>query len=150
MNRGIHLSQPDPGEEDLYQTSLAILTSYSGDNAHFLSARIRRLVAAYHKYHGSQTRANFHGLRDFYSMIKSLRKCSSTIDFTEQLPVSLCRNFGGSFADTRNLFSIVGKDMGCNLPGHKLPPVMDLIKQNLYDTEARHLLLVTRVSLCQN
>lgn len=149
MNRGIHLSQSDPGIDDLYQTSVAIFESYDSTSALFLSNTLRRLAAAYHKYHSQQARADFHGLRDFYSLVKSLRLCSIMLS-PDQLAHSLWRNFGGGSSDEiKSLFLKVGGFTDSEGLWSHPPSVMDLIKENLGDPEARHLMLITKVGYSQ-
>ncbi|MCO5584286.1 hypothetical protein L7F22_038210 [Adiantum nelumboides] len=150
MNRGVHLSQSDPRVDDLYQTSIAIFESYESTSGVFLSDTLRRLAAAYHKYHAQQTRADFHGLRDFYSLVKSLRLCSIMLGPTE-LAHSLWRNFGGSSSeDIKSLYyNLYGITEAENLWDDP-PLVMELVKENLQDTEARHLMLITKGDSASN
>lgn len=144
MNRAVHLSQPDPELEDLYATSLAIFESYQNTSSIPLTKKLRDLASAYHKYIAFQSRPNFHGLRDFYSLVKSLRGCSKITIWEEELPVSIWRNFGGSADDTKCFLSILEEETSHKILDKESPPVMDLIKANLVDTEARHLLLITK------
>ncbi|KAI5056536.1 hypothetical protein GOP47_0028354 [Adiantum capillus-veneris] len=145
MNRGIHLSQSDPEEEDLYDTGLAIFESYNAANCHQFREKLRGLVTAYVKYHAQQVRADFHGLRDFYSLIKSLHLCKSTLLEQEKLAHSLWRNFGGgSSADMQTFLSDVEELTSCEGLCSQAPPVTELIRSNLQDPEARHLLLITK------
>ncbi|KAI5073486.1 hypothetical protein GOP47_0011499 [Adiantum capillus-veneris] len=150
MNRGVHLSQSDPGIDDLYQTSIAIFESYESTSGLFLSDTLRRLAAAYHKYHAQQSRADFHGLRDFYSLVKSLRLCSILLSPSE-LAHSLWRNFGGaSPEDMRSLFHYLGGITEADSVWDHPPSVMDLIQENLQDPEARHLMLITKGDSASN
>ncbi|MCO5548643.1 hypothetical protein L7F22_002102 [Adiantum nelumboides] len=145
MNRGIHLSQSDPEEEDLYDTGLAIFESYNAAVCHQFREKLRGLVSVYVKYHAQQAQADFHGLRDFYSLIKSLRLCSSTVFEQEKLAHSLWRNFGGGRSTDIQIFlSDVEERTNCKGLCSQPPPVMELIRSNLQDPEARHLLLITK------
>ncbi|MCO5600108.1 hypothetical protein L7F22_054216 [Adiantum nelumboides] len=145
MNRGIHLSQSDPEEEDLYDTGLAIFKSYNAAACHQFREKLRGLVSAYIKYHSQQAQADFHGLRDFYSLIKSLRLCSSTVFEKEKLAHSLWRNFGGGRSADIQIFLLdVEERTNCKGLCSQPPPVVELIRSNLQDPEARHLLLITK------
>jgi len=155
MNRAIHLSQPDPSEEDLYDTSIAILESFdtvtrsktgTHQRLHWtLEKELRGLARAYHTYHFRQTKPNFHGLRDFYALIKSLQG-SSPLD---GLGTAVWRNFGGSPEDVKTFSEILEKNLGHEELRIHPPPVMDLVRENLQDKHARHLMLITTVSRSQ-
>jgi hypothetical protein len=75
MNRAIHISQPDPSVTDLVATGEAILDSYGMRKIYGEEQMIEMkwLAKVYHEYHERQSKPDFHGLRDFYSLIKSLR-----------------------------------------------------------------------------
>ncbi|KAG0610191.1 hypothetical protein M758_7G045200 [Ceratodon purpureus] len=145
MNRAIHISQPDPCVKDLVATGEAILDSYGmrkiyGDEQ---MIEMKWLAKVYHEYHEKQSKPDFHGLRDFYSLIKSLRgNPENPTKWTSgDLKQALWRNFGGSPNDTDLLISILSQYF------RKLrfdpPPALDLVKANLDDKDARHLMLIS-------
>ena len=103
-------------------------------------------LCAHHRY------GNFHGLRDFYSLIKTL---GGKLNVTPlEISDGVMRNFGGA------LFSIGGGkvdgsafmfqrllDDAMNLyypPQYKFPRVTELVVGNLVDPMARHLMLISR------
>jgi len=152
MNRAIHLSQPDPSEQDLYDTSIAILESFDSSNTdqglhQTLKKELRGLAKSYHQYHSRQTKPNFHGLRDFYSLIKSLQVNKSMVTWQlDGLVTAVWRNFGGSPDDVQTFSNILKHNLGHEELQLQPPPVMDLVRENLEDKHARHLMLLTTVS----
>ena len=140
MNRAIHLSKPDPDVDDLHNTAISIMCDVRKKGLDSKGQkRVRKLAESYHKYQCDQTYPNFHGLRDYYSLIKNLVYKSST-DRSMGINLSLQRNFGGlpysEIEGIQRLFLDNGKD--------DIYPVMTLIQQNLEDPLARHLMLFTK------
>ncbi|KAJ8320969.1 hypothetical protein KUTeg_002556 [Tegillarca granosa] len=85
MNRAIHLCRPDMDYADVYKTGLSIVESFTSnvidnDIDEFETARpvlsdskkrcLEAIAKAYTEYIQRQSFQNFHGLRDFYSLIK--------------------------------------------------------------------------------
>eukprot|EP00035_Acanthoeca_spectabilis_P019342 m.420116 g.420116 ORF g.420116 m.420116 type:complete len:4951 (+) comp16844_c0_seq9:156-15008(+) len=142
MNRAVHLSRPDPTEEDLVNTGNTIIKSF-GDVAYRMMHRVDSIARAYHKYYRDQVSTNFHGLRDFYSLVKHIgRRCSDDdrLAFDDALYEGLCRNFGGLPSEMPKIceaFKVTRE-----FSRSPVSPV-DEIKRNLSDRHARHLLLVT-------
>ena len=142
MNRAIHLSRPEPTKEDLYDTGYSLHYANSMDNSQQLGQEeLQCLAEAYFEYQEQQTHANFHGLRDYYSLIKSL---TGSCDF-QQINISLQRNFGGLPGEITNIqkifFDKLEKHMLCG--AQDIIPVTQLIQNNLEDRHARHLILKT-------
>jgi hypothetical protein len=150
MNRAIHLAQPDPSEHDLYETSIAILESYgsTSDGLHLtLKSELRKLSRAYYNYHSCQSQPNFHGLRDFYSLVKSLQVIKSTVSWQLQgLVKAIWRNFGGSPDDVDTFSRILQENLGHDGLLQRPPAVMELVQANLQDRDGRHLMLITAVN----
>ena len=91
MNRAIHLSRPEPTVKDLEETAISL---YHADKERVDSTSddvLRCLAEGYHEYQSQQLYANFHGLRDYYSLVKSLH-ADSYSDF-DQIRVALQRKF---------------------------------------------------------
>jgi MoxR-like ATPase len=142
MNRAIHLSRPEPTEEDLYETGYSLYYADGADNSQYLGEKdLRCLAEAYFEYQVQQTHANFHGLRDYYSLIKSLTGGS---DFW-QLNISLQRNFGGLPGEVAKIQKIFLDKLKKHMTssGQDVIPVTQLIQENLADPHARHLMLIT-------
>jgi hypothetical protein len=165
MNRAIHLSQPDPSEDDLFLTSRAILESYGNNNSSSGSGgshqsstvlhkeqELQNLARAYYNYNCVQSQPNFHGLRDFYSLIKALRitrhnnnNAPLRQQLSQGLGMAVWRNFGGSPNDIDTFSGILKENLGHELLLQKPPSVVDLVKENFHDKDARHLMLITTV-----
>lgn len=160
MNRAIHLSRPDPDAEDLYKTGQSIQDGLF-EKAPSLSARrvenheLRSLAEAYHEYQGQQKKRNFHGLRDYYSLIKCLLRLeesnlsnwgspSDNFGHEQSILLALERNFGGMPSDMNSIQMIFLKHLGrFEKKPHVPTSVLKLIQDNLQDRSARHLMLIT-------
>ena len=142
MNRAINLSRPEPTIDDLYETGHSLHCADGEDNSHYLGEKeLRCLAEAYFEYQNQQAHANFHGLRDYYSLIKSLTGCTNF----QQVNISLQRNFGGLPGEVTNIQNIflgkLKKHMTSSV--QDIIPVTQLIQENLADPHARHLMLIT-------
>ena len=135
MNRAIHLSRPEPTINDLKNTSYSIQYAENQDNSLYLE--LECLAEAYFQYQNQQTHSNFHGLRDYYALIKSLKGCSKF----EEVNISLQRNFGGLPDEVTNIQKIFLEKL---IPSTQdVFPVTELIQANLSDLHGRHLMLIT-------
>ena len=156
MNRAIHLSRPEPTRDDLYETGhslhyakdqdnsqyLAKVKLQGQDNSQYLSKEeLQCLAEAYFEYQNQQTLANFHGLRDYYALIKSLTGCGKF----QEVNVSLQRNFGGLPGEVTNIQKIFFDKLKKLMifSAQDVIPVTKLIQANLQDLHARHLMLIT-------
>ena len=98
---------PEPGIEELYQTASKIIKSFSqiSDREELslnTSRFVRDLSRAYLEFYNAELAglsANFHGLRDFYSMCKYIGRAMhaerSPDVRVESVMSSIRRNFGG-------------------------------------------------------
>ncbi len=142
MNRAIHLSRPEPTKEDLYDTGYSLHYADSEDGSQYLGKKeLQCLAEAYFEYQAQQTHANFHGLRDYYSLIKSLTGCSNF----QEVNISLQRNFGGLPGEVTNIQKIFLDKLKKFMisSAQDIIPVTQLIEENLEDPHARHLMLIT-------
>lgn len=142
MNRAIHLSRPEPTKEDLYETGESLHHAESSDSSQSLGKQeLQCLAESYFEYQAQQRHANFHGLRDYYSLIKSLAGCNSF----HQVNISLQRNFGGLQGELTNIQKIFLDKLKKHMTSsdQKIIPVTQLIQANLKDPHARHLMLIT-------
>ena len=169
MNRAIHLSRPEPDVDDLFdtgkslreagseRTALGVSRTRSGHPFHKDTypddKQLRCLAEAYHEYQGSQKHANFHGLRDYYSLIKCLssNRNHNSPDYplieekTQGIQHALQRNFGGVPSDVNKFQTFFQKRL------HSVDlveethhsEVTQLIRDNLHDKLARHLMIIT-------
>ncbi|XP_046855114.1 E3 ubiquitin-protein ligase RNF213-like isoform X2 [Xenia sp. Carnegie-2017] len=147
MNRAIHLSRPEPSIKDLSETAISL---YQGDQKskdviNTSTENVLRLIAeAYHVYRSKQLHSNFHGLRDYYSLVKSL-KCGSCSDM-ESINIALKRNFGGIPEESSVVQEIFNERLKTVISASKTEsyiPVTRLIEENINDLKARHLMLIS-------
>lgn len=149
MNRAIHLSRPDMNEEELFITGQSIMESV--DNHRSSDSFLKDIAKAYSDYIDQQPIKNFHGLRDYYSFVKYVSREFQNIDHTDckmeygeknrmLLLKGLLRNFGGQQIKNDTMRRTFFHRMSL----HYLPicETKELIKENIIDCEARHLMLM--------
>ncbi|XP_067672826.1 uncharacterized protein [Haliotis asinina] len=174
MNRAIHLSRPDMDATELYHTGLSIseATLKDGDEVGSLlhlndnsssnqtdEALIKAIADAYFQYVNDQRFKNFHGLRDYYSLVKYVSRKFKTVTVEhfndDQMKVDLVvrgllRNFGGLSSEVQSVIAVFKEHLGVILSNGTvsdelvLPSTLELVQENIEDRSARHLLLVTR------
>ena len=145
MNRSITLGRPPPTEADLIDTALAIYGAAEEGGAIQGSTEnhLKRLARGYFAYYRDQPLADFHGLRDYYSLIKEVAvapEISSGL-----VRHALERNFGGlppdgPAADALRRHFLPGASAS---DASAREPVVDLIRGNIADLVGRHLLILT-------
>jgi hypothetical protein len=143
MNRAIHLSRPEPTPNDLEETAISLFLADSEPQEEIDASTksvLSCLANAYHEYQSKQGQANFHGLRDYYSLVKSLPadRCNDM----NKISVALQRNFGGIPVESSEVQEIFIHKLK-SLPRDVNIPVTTLIQENLDDLKARHLMLIT-------
>ncbi|KAK3603848.1 hypothetical protein CHS0354_042856 [Potamilus streckersoni] len=165
MNRAIHLSRPEMDVDELFLTGKSISKSLEknpADSSHELlrtrprdlkrveiDKELKSLADSYMKYIEKQTFANFHGLRDYYSLVKYIAKTLSELDTQDSTDAikmkvinrGLQRNFGGMPSESSTLQELFKANLQ-SLEDFKVP-VIDLIVENIQDKMARHLMLIT-------
>jgi len=135
----ICISRPEPTISDLKNTLSAIVSSIQ------LGSSLYFLAKAYHEVYRCQTRKDFFGLRDFYSMVKFMIRNMHNSLSVDLLVKAVYRNFGGRPEEMSKILSIFCDCMGLDVSTVKaLPTTLDMIKENLADSRARHLMLLTR------
>jgi hypothetical protein len=102
------------------------------------------LAKAYSDYEkNGQALPNFHGLRDYYALIKRLSKDEMT---PENIQMALARNFGGIENNAKlceKYFGSVLRTFNNHNPWlYKPIPIEKLIDSNLDDPDARHLMVI--------
>ncbi|KAK3713136.1 hypothetical protein QZH41_001215 [Actinostola sp. cb2023] len=149
MNRAIHLSRPEPDEDDLYDTGLSIRHAQISTSGGYLTRstkfQIKCLAEAYYEYQSKQKHDNFHGLRDYYSMVKCLDISRNSQENNEKIQRAMQRNFGGISTGKRELETAFLQKLKVHQPvGDVMEfPVTELIRDNLKDEMARHLMIIT-------
>lgn len=165
MNRAIHLSRPEPDVEDLFQTGQSIreaqlerripLVCTSHEYSHTPTSypddyQLHCLANAYQEYQKAQRHENFHGLRDYYSLVKSLSSSTSGKDIIEgkettRIQRALQRNFGGLPVESNKIQLLFQKHFQSErvLEDIQFFPVTALICDNLHDKFARHMMIIT-------
>ena len=155
MNRGIMVTRGDPDEQELQCSAKEICHSESIDSSFLKSIErwIPILAKAYLKFVKiTDTSREYHGLRDFYSLIKMLVFLCGKYKTTLTEPIlthSILRNFGGSSnKQLLNIFMHEVRLPSNNSDGPDNSP-MGLIRANLssssssFHEETRYLLLLT-------
>ena len=145
MNRAVHLSRPEMDSDELYNTGKSISSSAAspaggGKRIDIDNLTLKALAKGYSNYQSSQRVKNFHGLRDYYCLIKYISRLSEeeTHDRDEVIQRGLLRNFGGltvDMNDTVKQFVKVSKYFKWNIE--------DMIIDNIKDKLARHLMIIT-------
>ncbi|KAF0517032.1 e3 ubiquitin-protein ligase [Gigaspora margarita] len=135
-SRALLVQRPEFKEKDLIDTAKRILGKKT-------DIKFNTLAKSYLEYEEDQRIPNFHGLRDYYSLVKSLGNKMLTSESTQ---MALLRNFGG----TDQMNDICPKyfnDFLNEFHNHPIKnrikySVEDLIKANLEDKNARHLMII--------
>jgi hypothetical protein len=147
MNRAICLQRTEPSPHDIALTGKGIV-EVRGDKFD-ISVWLPPLAKAYHRVYTRQKGRDFVGMRDFYNLLKSLRiflkKTSGKLTY-DILSFIVCRNFGGN----SKLLQIVVNAFSKECFGDtKTPitPTISLVRSNIIDYTARHLMLLTKCGI---
>jgi len=145
MNRAVHLSRPEMDKEELFNTGMSISSSTAlpaagGRGVNVDKKTLKALANGYYSYQSSQRVKNFHGLRDYYSLIKYISRLlqQETCDREIVIHRGVLRNFGGLSRDMNDVlkqFMKISKYFACNIE--------DIIMENIQDNLARHLMIIT-------
>ena len=167
MNRGIHLSIPEPNENDLQTTAKIIAESFEDEKTNKIYENyfelFQNLVDSYIKYKNYLNEINdgiykdFHGNRDFYNLIKIAAKklkhnINNNINFNfnfEQFAFECIeRNFGGLEFSIKKF-----KQFYKNIKNYdEIPNDYDIIrniKENFSDNSNRYILLISKSSISE-
>ena len=156
MNRAVFLARPDPDLIDLENTALSIFEYYNKDPRFDEKSIMKSLAKSYYDFKIEQSEAgnsDFHGTRDFYSLIKQVTREFSRhknnyneVKF-QIIKTALCRNFGGlsnSIDQILNNFSKNMKISNEEFSKVENKSLINLISENLLDYgDSRYLLLFT-------
>ena len=142
-SRALLVQRPKFELEDLTETASRLLIK--NENSPIKMASLQLLAQSYSAYeqHG-QKLPNFHGLRDYYSLVKSLSQHNSLTP--ENIQLALTRNFGG-IGNIKELIrdyfgSVIRNFNSSREYVYKPIPVWNLINANLEDKDARHLMVI--------
>jgi E3 ubiquitin-protein ligase RNF213 len=171
MNRAVLVQRPEPTNQDISLTGVAILgvdLENAPDRALLevcpLMSKLKRITYAFFREYSKQNGRDFIGMRDYYCLLKFLRphvlKASGKADLynakipQELLLYSICRNFGGKEFLLRNVISSMLKELARTswtvsdelivIPPDQLPSLTSLITDNLQSSSSRHLMLLTK------
>ena len=166
MNRVIFNVLQEPDINDLKKTSFEIASSINEKISNKYITCLDKIAMSYYEYIEQKRRndridVNFHGLRDFYNIIKSITRELSVIyeknneinliednkNLNDIINRNIERNFGGlpwSVYDFKKIYYKLNEDKNNIID--KDYDVMRCIKENISDKESRFLLLITRNS----
>ena len=169
MNRAIFNVIQEPDIIDLKKTSIEIASSINEKIASKYISFLDRITTTYYEYIQQKKRddrmdVNFHGLRDFYNIIKSITRELSSMENNENnskilekkdldsiAMKNIERNFGGlpsSIYDFKMKYYQLENDK--NDLKNNIDNNYDMIRcisENLFDKDSRYLLLITRNNL---
>ncbi|CAG8853503.1 44080_t:CDS:2, partial [Gigaspora margarita] len=153
-SRALLVQRPKFEKNDLIDTAERLFEKKNWVVWTNITAKLKSLASSYLRYEKIQPIENFHGLRDYYSLIKSLSDNELTIESTQ---MALARNFGGikqmnnqyltHFKDVIDTFHGGFNDgfffnKTNNLKQISVEELIELIKANLKDKDARHLMII--------
>ncbi|CAG8454752.1 3616_t:CDS:10 [Acaulospora morrowiae] len=141
-SRALLVQRPKFDTEDLVDTAVRLIGNKTHDKIQKNS--LLPLAIAYSEYEQKgQKHSNFHGLRDYYALVKSL---SMNELIPEHIHMALARNFGGTeqFAEIcQTYFGNVINTFNNNQAWVYRPiSINKLVHANLDDEGARHLMVI--------
>ncbi|CAG8461964.1 10472_t:CDS:10, partial [Acaulospora colombiana] len=140
-SRALLVQRPKLGQEDLIDIAVRLLDK---GTEQIPRSSLAPLAKAYSEYEREgQELPNFHGLRDYYALVKSL----SLVDLTpEHIQVALARNFGGTGKQQELCEEYFGEVIALfnrnQSWAYNAVPIDYLINANLEDSSARHLMVI--------
>ena len=165
MNRGMHLSIPEPSKEDTKKTAFTIGESYDISLANQYKQFYEDLGLAYFKYkkilkNKYNKKEDFHGNRDFYHLIKysarEIIKSNKQKEENKEIEKAISfsgleRNFGGlKFISENNKVEATSiriiKTIYCKKKCDNNYEVLSRIKENINDIKSRYLLVISKSS----
>ena len=170
MNRGIAISIPDPDIEDNINTAFIIGNSYNEIMAQRYKSFLENLGISYYNYkqylkenHSKEGKADFHGNRDFYHLVKntvrnmldkenknslndkSLLECA--IDSIERNFAGIQFNEGNEIKSSLEIYKDIFRKIYTGIPAKKEYEVLKRIKENINDLNSRYLLIASESSI---
>jgi hypothetical protein len=149
MNRAVHLYRPAPTVDDLSITAEGMVRSAN------LKGYLHELARAYNEIYHSQEHPDFWGLREFYSTVRAINTAISSrkgVTGSEVVAMdsgillnAILRNFGGRPQEMDRIIQCFFLRLGLpSVSSWRDILIEDLIKSNLTEPEARHLMLLTK------
>eukprot|EP00397_Hematodinium_sp_SG-2012_P000011 GEMP01000011.1.p1 GENE.GEMP01000011.1~~GEMP01000011.1.p1 ORF type:complete len:5020 (+),score=1237.73 GEMP01000011.1:156-15215(+) len=152
MSRAVTLFRPPPDVDDLCQTAEGMVSS------HIVRGYLRALSESFFHVYQVQRRPDFWGLREFYSIVRvinsELHRQQEHVDKSTQFSPTLdpstlmntvLRNFGGrTSAELEEIIAVFFEKCCMRQEVAVRQCVRDLIRQNLAEPDARHLMLLTQ------
>ena len=167
MNRAIFNVIQEPDIKDLKKTALEISSSIDEQISNKYITFFDKITAVYYEYIEQKKRddridVNFHGLRDFYNLIKSTTRELSILErnpnkiiddknYLNNIAIKYIeRNFGGlptSVYEFKKKYYSMENDNKINIDIDSNYNIMQCISENIFDKESRYLLLITKNNL---
>lgn len=153
MNRAIYLARPEPSIHDLRLTAQEIQKSFGTSNRY--DTYLSSVARAYHRYMKQLSTEglypNFHGLRDFYSLVKYFsertKQGSGVWDSSERMSIifrGVERNFSGLAGSAEKFMKIFRCECMTTVGyRHAETPALDLIVENMEDENSRHMMIIS-------
>jgi hypothetical protein len=140
MNRAVHLYRPAPTVEDLALTAEGMV------NRANLKGYLQAIAKAFNEVYENQQSVDFWGMREFYSTV---RYVNAALEAQPELSpailmTAVTRNYGGRPDELEGVVETFFRHMGMRTAGAPRAPVLDLVRQNISEPQARHLMLLTR------
>ena len=125
MNRAVLVQRPEPSDDDISHTGSSIMGLPDGVSSSPIVQLLEKISRAYFQVYTHQKDRDFIGMRDYYSLIKSLRadlpknmkKLLETNLSKDKAIFAICRNFSGRddilrdvlYVMCRELYGVKGK-----------------------------------------
>ena len=141
MNRAVHLYRQEPTVDDLALTAEGMVDSAS------LRGHLIGVAKSFSEVYRLQGQTDFWGMREFYSTVRFINRAldnGATPLNPDILMTAVLRNYGGRPTEIDGVVSRFFREMGMMESGTIRPPVLNMVRQNIREPEARHLMLLTR------
>lgn len=148
MSRCVTLYRPAPTVTDLCTTAEGMVASTGN-----VKSYLRSLSEAFFEIYGMQRKLDFWGMREFYSSVRVINSelkaqvaDGKAASLEPQLLMkTVQRNFGGRPAqEMETCIQVFFERMGMSYEAAPRYSMTDLIRQNLEEPDARHLMLLTK------
>ena len=140
MNRAVHLYRPAPTVEDLALTAEGMVQTAT------LKGYLQAIAESFSIVYKTQSLPDFWGMREFYSTVRFVNRALSMNQTLSPALVmnAILRNYGGRPHELERIVTQFFKCMNMSVEGVPRTSVVDLVKQNIVQQDARHLMLLTK------